>query len=383
MNKKIYKLHLIILFLFTIILPFPQKVFSLDFSAYAYILYCPDNEKVILEKNANKKLPIASTTKIMTALLALETSKLYDENVKITEEMIRVEGSSMGLRKGQVLPISSLAKGALTVSGNDAANSIAICLGGDFKNFSRLMNIRAKELKMNNTNFVTPSGLDEKNHYSTAYDMAILASEAMKNKEFLKVVSNLKTDVTFKEPNKIIPFYNENKLLKKYKGCIGIKTGFTKASGRCLVSCAEKENLRLIAVTLNAPDDWNDHIKLFDYGFSNFKYIVPKKENFSIPVIGGTEDSAELIFRDPVKIILKTNENPKITSKINIQKFIYAPTKKNKIAGEITYFLDGKKYKKYELVTKKEIPRKNKKLSFLEKIKNIVKNMKNKIIKKK
>ena len=245
------------------------------------------------------------------------------------------------------------------------------------------MNIRAKELKMNNTNFVTPSGLDEKKHYSTAFDLALLASEAMKNKEFLKVVSSLKTDITFKEPSKTIPFYNENKLLKKYKGCIGIKTGFTKSSGRCLVSCAERENLRLIAVTLKAPDDWNDHIKLYDYGFSNFKAIVPKDENFFLPVVGGEEDTAELFFKDPVKIVLKMNENPKISKRVSTQKFIYAPVCKNKDVGKVTYFVEGKKYKEYKLFTKKEIQKKNKKPGFLEKVKNFLRNMKNKIFHKK
>lgn len=365
------------------IFSFSQKVFSADFSAYSYILYCPDNGKIILEKNSNQRLPMASTTKIMTALLAFETSKLYDENIKITEKMVRVEGSSMGLKSGQTLSGSNLAKGALTVSGNDAANSIALWLGGSFENFSRFMNIRAKELKMNNTNFVTPSGLDEKNHYSTAFDLALLASEAMKNKEFLKVVSSLKTEVTFKEPNKTVPFYNENKLLKKYKGCIGVKTGFTKISGRCLVSCAERENLRLIVVTLKASDDWNDHIKLYDYGFSHFKAIVPERENLSVPVVGGKVDTVELFFKDPIKIVSNINENPKISKKVSTQKFIYAPVCKNKNVGKVTYFVDGKKYKECELFTKKEIQKKNKKLCFFEKIKKIVKNIKNKIFLKK
>lgn len=365
-----------LIFCFLLFLPPSNKIFSLDISASAYVLYCPENERVILEKDAHKKLPIASTTKIMTALLAFETSKILDDFITVNEKMVKVEGSSMGLKEGQILPISSLAKGALTVSGNDAANAIAISLGGTLENFANLMNIRAKELKMYDTNFVTPSGLDAKNHFSTAYDLALLASEAIKNKDFLKVVSSLKTDISFKNPRTTLPFYNENKLLKKYKGCLGIKTGFTKTSGRCLVSCAERGNLRLIAVTLNAPDDWNDHTKLFDYGFSNFKAIIPKEEKIFLPLVGGKEEEIVLITPEPLKIVVNINENPKLSTKVTVPKFLYAPLGKNKSVGEISYFVDGKEYKKIKLVTKKEYEKKNKKQNFFEKIKNTLKKIK-------
>lgn len=380
MKRKSLVFNLI--FCFLVFLQPSNKIFSLDISASAYVLYCPENGKVILEKNSHKKMPMASTTKIMTALLAFETSVLYDECIAIEEKMLQVEGSSMGLKARQILPISSLAKGALTVSGNDAANAIAISLGGTLENFANLMNLRAKELKMYNTNFVTPSGLDAKNHFSTAYDLALLASEAVKNKSFLKTVSSLKTDISFKNPRVTLPFYNENKLLKKYKGCLGIKTGFTKASGRCLVSCAERENLRLIAVTLNAPDDWNDHTKLFDYGFSNFKAIVPKEEKIFVPLVGGKEEEVLLTASCPLKMIVNINENPKISTKVTVPKFLYAPLEKNKSVGEISYFVDDKEYKKIKLVTNRDYEKKNKKQNFFEKIKNTLKNIKNKLFKR-
>ncbi len=360
-----------------------ESAYTIDISAESYVLYCPQSDEVILEKNAHKRSLIASTTKIMTALLALETAKIKDECITITEQMVNVEGSSMGLKEGQILPLSSLAKGALTVSGNDAANSIAISLGGSFENFSRLMNIKAKEIKMKNTNFVTPSGLDAKDHYSTAYDLALLASSAMENKDFFSIVSSLKTDVFYKNPNKKVPFYNENKLLKKYEGCLGIKTGFTKAAGRCLVSCAQRENLRLIAVTLRAPDDWNDHSKLFDYGFNNFKAILPKKEELSVPIVGSVEERAFLKTLEPVKIVVKKHENPEMCFKVETPKFLYAPVHKNSKVGSISYYIDKKIYKKYPLILVKDYKSKKQRTNFLKKIGNFFEKIAKKILKSK
>ena len=370
--KSIFLITLTILILCRIT---PKSACSIDISAESYILYCPENNEILLEKNAHKKSLIASTTKIMTSLMALETAKVRDECITITEQMVNVEGSSMGLRPGQVLPLSSLAKGALTVSGNDAANSIAISLGGSLENFARLMNIKAKEINMKNTNFVTPSGLDAKDHYSTAYDLAILAARAMENKDFFEIVSSLKTDVIYKNPNKKVPFYNENKLLKKYDGCLGIKTGYTKAAGRCLVSCAQRDNLRLIAVTLNAPDDWNDHSKLFDYGFDNFKVILPKKEELTIPLVGGLEEKISLETSEPVKIIVKKHENPEISFTINTPKFAYTPVNKNKKIGNIIYCTNKKIYKAYSLFPTKEYKSLKQKSKIIDKIGSFFKNL--------
>lgn len=371
MRKKILILTLFLLFIaFNPLLAHSPNfsVKALDFSAKAYILYCPENKKILLEKNANEKLPIASTTKIMTSLIALEIAKLKDEDVTITNEMLQTEGSSMGLKVGDFLPISSLVKGMLTVSGNDAANSIALSICPSLEGFSKLMNKKAKELGMKNSNFITPSGLDAKGHYSTAYDLALLASSAMNNSDFLKIASSSKLDVMFKNPKKISIFYNENKLLRKYKWCIGGKTGYTRLSGRCLVSCAQKDNLRLIAVTLNAPDDWNDHIKLFDYGFKNFKAIIPKEENIKISLLHGVEKYANLdIAKKPV-IVTKINNEPAITTKLELPRNLCAPVYKDKIIGTITYFLDGKEYAKCNITPYKDYLMKNNKTKVLEKI---------------
>ena len=354
MQKRDLKLILITILTICNLFIFSSKSISnaLDFSAKAYILYCPENRQIILEKSSNEKLPIASTTKIMTSLIALETAKIKDEDVVVTSDMLKAEGSSMGLNVGDVLPLSSLAKGMLTVSGNDAANSVALSLCSSLESFSKLMNKKAKELGMKNSNFVTPSGLDAKDHYSTAYDLALLASSAMNNEDFLKVASKTKTDVMFKNPKKVSIFYNENKLLKKYKGCIGGKTGYTKLSGRCLVSCAQRDNLRLVAVTLNAPDDWNDHIKLFDYGFSNFKASIPKDEDIKIPLLHGIDKYVNL-------------------ETIKTQSFEFANLTMDEASHGVT--VDGKEYAKCNLTPTKDYDEKNNKRKIWKKFTLFVK----------
>ena len=243
-------------------------------SAHAAVLYDPVTGTVLFEKNSREILPMASTTKIMTALLAFE-SDLVDAPVTVTEEMTAVEGSSMGLKPGDVLPLRELARGMMMASGNDGANAVALFLGETAEGFAEMMNARAAEIGMKQTCFVTPSGLDAEGHGSTAYDMALLAAEAMRCPAFSETVGQYSLLVDFLEPEKRVRYDNHNRLLHMYEGCSGIKTGFTKKAGRCLVSSAERDGVALICVTLNAPDDWNDHTVLYDYGFSCFSAWVP------------------------------------------------------------------------------------------------------------
>ena len=250
---------------------------SVSVSAYAAVLYEPVSGTVLFEKNSREVLPVASTTKIMTALLAFESEHRGDP-VTITPEMISVEGSSMGLRAGEVLALGDIARGMMMASGNDGANAIALYLSDSAEAFSEKMNARAAELHMMQTHFVTPSGLDAEGHGSTAYDMALLAAEAMQNEEFAAAVGQTTLSVPFISPEKTVRYENHNRLLKLYPDCTGIKTGFTKKAGRCLVSSAERDGARLICVTLNAPDDWNDHMNLYDYGFAQLAERTLKDE---------------------------------------------------------------------------------------------------------
>ena len=300
-----------------------------DISAECAVLMTAQTGSVIFEKNAHRRHSMASTTKIMTSLLAVESGKMQNE-IKATDKMVNVEGTSMGLSAGDSISLLELCYGMLLPSGNDAANTAALYLGGNVKIFAEMMNSRAAEIGMSDTNFVTPSGLDDENHYSTAYDMALLGREAVKNPQFLKICSSSKASVSFGSPAYERTLYNHNRLLNSCDGVIGIKTGFTKKSGRCLVSCAEKDGVRLVAVTLNAPDDWNDHIKMLDYGFEK---VVSKDVKLPLPesvsVVGGENEVLNITSQ---KIgIESTAEN--VTYRVFLPRFIYAPVHTGDVVG--------------------------------------------------
>lgn len=315
-------------------------------SAQSAVLLCAQDDMSLWEKNATEQLPMASTTKIMTALLALEyVENVEDSVVTITEEMVAVEGSSMGLRAEDEILLSDLAVGMLLASGNDAANSVALFLAGSQEEFARQMNERAKEIGMHNTGFVTPSGLDAEGHYSTAYDMALLAREALKNSLFREIASSKARMVHFKNPEKDVQYSNHNKLLWLYEGCIGVKTGFTKKSGRCLVSAAERDGTTLIAVTLNAPDDWTDHQALFEYGFSRWKTISLGAQDVSRPVacVGGSREVVTVQGKESGYVTLPVEQANQVTSEIFLPKFLYAPIRAGEPVGAVKYYLEGEK----------------------------------------
>lgn len=347
-----------------------------ELTAQSAVVICADTGQIIYGKNEHEKRPMASTTKIMTALLALEIASADDVSITITDKMVPVEGSSMHLEVGNILPISSLAKGMLTVSGNDAANSAAIALGGSTELFADMMNEKAKQIGMKNTNFVTPSGLDHDNHYSTAYDLALLGSYAMENESFYNICSKRKVEVPFIEPYKTITLRNENRMLHRYDGCIGIKTGFTKISGRCLVSCAEREKLRLIAVTLNAGDDWNDHEKLLDYGFSKMKAVIFEDNNlFKVPLVGSDKSELICVAKGSVRVIVDRNEIDKITRLVELPAFVYAPIKEGDIVGKIQYILNGKVIETNNVFAQKQSSCANKEKNIIKKFFDFLKNL--------
>ncbi len=324
-------------------------------SAQSAVVICADTGKIIFGKSEREPRPMASTTKIMTALLTLEAAQNEDFNVTITDKMVPVEGSSMYLQVGQVLPLSSLAKGMLTVSGNDAANSAAITLGGSVDGFVDLMNKKAKQIGMLDTYFETPSGLDKGNHHSTAYDMALLGAYALENRAFFDISSKKRVEVPFREPNEIRTLYNENRMLKRYEGCIGVKTGFTKLAGRCLVSAAEKNNTRLVAVTLNAGDDWNDHEKLLDYGFSQVETVVfDNKDYVVLPIVGGRVNEVTAFVKDKISLTLTKGDKNKIEKVVEVPTFLYVPLKQGQVIGKVKYKLNDQILAYNDLIVSKD-----------------------------
>ncbi|MBM7598319.1 D-alanyl-D-alanine carboxypeptidase [Virgibacillus halotolerans] len=235
-------------------------------SANNAVLIDQSTGRILYEKKANEQQSIASITKIMTAILAIESGK-WKEEAKTSRRAIYTEGSSIYLEQGEKMTIEDLTYGLMLRSGNDAAVTISEHVGGSEEGFVYLMNEKARWLGMLNTNFENPHGLDSDHHYSSAYDMAILMRYAMDNDQFKKVTGT----TTHQADNRTYSWQNKNKLLTQYyDACIGGKTGYTKKTGRTLVTAAHKDGVDLIAVTLNAPDDWQDHTSMYEWGFDQY-----------------------------------------------------------------------------------------------------------------
>lgn len=307
---------------------------SVNVSAQSAVLMCVNNGEILFSRNADKQLSMASTTKIMTSLLALEAAAPETE-ITVTKDMVSVEGTSMGLLPGDSVSLKELVYGMLLQSGNDAANTVAYVLGGSPEGFAKLMNERAAQIGMKNSNFVTASGLDDESHYSTAYDMALLACECIKNPEFKAICSQKTARLTYGNPPYARTLTNHNKLLWKSEDVIGIKTGFTKKSGRCLVSAAERNGVTLVAVTLNAPDDWNDHLSMIEYGFSQCKGIelVCDLSNVRLNVAGGVKNNVSVELSDNPEWL--ADENCYVH--LLIKPIVYAPVKKGDIVGTAVF----------------------------------------------
>ena len=315
-------------------------------SAKAAVLLCADNGTVLYEKNADERLAIASITKIMTALLALEYAQTNDKAVVFTAAM-QAEGSSMYLQVGDTLRLSELVKGLMMVSGNDAANAIALGIAGSAEAFAKQMNRKAQQIGMTNSHFVTPSGLDDEQHYSTAADMARLCAYAMRNERFAAIVSQRRETVHYLVPeNKTQVCVNHNRLLSLYDGCIGIKTGFTKKAGRTLTSCAERDGVRLVAVTLNDPDDWQDHQTLFDYGFSLTERttVLRTSDCYTLPVVGGQADAVVVCPVRDVSLTRLKNRPDTVRICCMMPHFIYAPVADSQTVGEVVIYYNGQPF---------------------------------------
>lgn len=320
-----------------------------EVSAQSAVVLTADTGAVLFEKDGHTPRPVASTTKIMTALLALEAAQERgDPLVDITQEMVAVEGSSMGLQAGDSISLTGLAAGMLLASGNDAANAAALYLDGSLESFAARMNQRAAALGMEDTHFVTPSGLDGEDaqglgHLSTAYDMALLARAALEDQAFRQLCSSPSLAVEFAEPVKRVTYTNHNKLLTQYQGCVGVKTGFTKEAGRCLVSAAERDGALLIAVTLNAPNDWQDHTALLDYGFSQVEpyQLAGGDVRLTVPVVGSPVEVVSLRGSNGGEVTLPLGQGAQVERVVHAPKFLYAPVEAGEQVGEICWYLEG------------------------------------------
>ena len=297
--------------------------------------------EIVFEKDADRRSLIASTTKLLTALVVLERADPAEE-IEIRPEWTGVEGSSMYLRAGERYTVRELLEGLLLASGNDAATALACHTAGGVEAFADLMNRRAKELGMNGSHFANPHGLDDPAHYSTARDLALLMSACLQNRSLAALLAE-KSAVVGEQT-----YVNHNKLLTLCPGCLGGKTGFTEAAGRCLVSCCEREGTRLICVTLCDPDDWVDHQVLYNWAFSRYATRnVTEKLSFQVPVVSG-ERRFVLVEARALRLFLP--RTAEITLTAHLPRFVFAPVRAGEHAGTVQVFRDGERIHEAELI---------------------------------
>ena len=309
----------------------------------AYVLDAVSG-RVLYEKNATERSLIASTTKIMTALIVCEQFNVLDR-MRIPTEAVGIEGSSMYLQEGEVLTIQELLYGLMLSSGNDAAVALAIYCGGTVEGFAELMNDKARNLGLSGTHFENPNGLDSPGPYSTAKDLAKLAAYAMENPIFYKTVSakSVKAGERY--------LTNHNKLLWRVEGADGVKTGFTKAAGRILVSSATREGRRLIAVTIDDPDDWDDHAALLEEGFSRYcvqRIVTAGQYIDTLEVVGGDNHKVQVLAAENFDYAIASDERPQLA--LPGPGFVYAPAVEGADAGYAYVLIEGKAIGKVPVV---------------------------------
>ena len=307
--------------------------------------------RTLWEQNADKRRGPASTTKIMTALVAAEQLPLSTE-VTIPKEAVGIEGSSVYLTEGEIFTLEELLCCTLLESANDAAVAVAIAVSGSIENFAVLMNEKCAELDLKDTHFTNPHGLDHEEHYTTARELGIIAAAALENDALRKIFSTYKMTVAAPDGG-VRLLINHNRLLKSIDGCIGVKTGYTKSNGRCLVSAAERDGLRLIAVTLDDGNDWHDHTLMLEAGFEAYERVDLSSFTDSLPQIGvvnGEQSRVRTVLAEKVLVTIPKS-GVKIECKTEAIAPLPAPISRGQEAGEIVFTCEGKEIARVPLVT--------------------------------
>ena len=334
-----------------------------EISAQSALVLDASTGRVLYEKNADQRSLIASTTKIMTALIVCEQCNVLDR-MRIPQAAVGIEGSSMYLQAGEVLTVQELLYGMMLHSGNDAATALAIYCAGTVEGFAELMNDKARSLGLKDTHFTNPHGLDAPDHYSTARDLAVLSAYAIKNPIFAKTVGARQVTVGSRS------LRNHNKLLWRVEGANGVKTGYTRAAGRILVSGACRDGRQLISVTIHAPDDWNDHAYLLEDGFSRFTHtqIIQKDQYMgSLDVLEGTDSTVSLLAEEGFSFPMAKGEQ--ISVELPGLGFVYAPVTEGAEAGYAHILVDGVSVGKVKLVFGQTVERRKlQEKSFFQKL---------------
>ncbi|MBQ9313654.1 MAG: D-alanyl-D-alanine carboxypeptidase [Clostridia bacterium] len=333
-----------------------------NLNARAAILYDVTYDRILYEKNAKQRRANASTTKMITALVAYEYGDL-DDMVEVSRNAATTGGSSINLKTGDKISLDSLIKGLLVHSGNDAAVAIAEYIAGDVESFSKLMNQKAQEIGAVDTHFVSPHGLDEDNHYSTAYDLMLISKEMLKNTYLANIISQKTLEITVNDNSKALNSTNE--MLSYYEGANGVKTGYTGNAGRCLISSAKKNERQLISVVLGCDSKKNrtvDSIRLLDYGFNNYEIVnladFVKKDLYI--VVDKSEGEIYRLSKDlNLMYPLKENEKEKVEVEYDLKTNLTAPLFKGENVGTVKIKLDGGIINQIEYTLPQNINRKS------------------------
>ena len=357
MFKRILYLILIIFNIYVPVYAMPLN----DITAKSFVLIEAKTGKIIFEKDANQKMYPASTTKMMTLIVALENSNL-DDIVTASEQASQTEGSTLWLAPGEQLKMSDMLYGMILVSGNDATVAVAEHIAGTVPEFAKLMTKKAREIGANNTNFVNSSGLPDPNHYSTAYDLAMIAAYGYRNPDFAKIVGTNHKIIPWagKEFNREL--FNENRILSLVEGGNGVKTGYTSIAGRCLVSGAQRNDVQLIAVVLDSDRMWDDSIKLLNAGFEqvNSKKMFNKGDVLkTVKIKEGHEEKLDVTINKDVVLPIINNEQDNYNVVVEAPENINAPVKKGDKIGVVNVFYGNKNVEQVDLIAGESIAKKS------------------------
>ncbi|WP_432664836.1 D-alanyl-D-alanine carboxypeptidase family protein [Wukongibacter baidiensis] len=359
LKKTLFK-ALMILLIFSLI---PANVYAN--SAECAIVMEVKTGRILYSKNINVKRPMASTTKIMTALVAMENRDL-ESIVNVPDEAVGVEGSSIYLRNDEKVKLKDLLYGLMLRSGNDSAVAIAHHVSGSVEDFSNLMNKKAKKLGANNSNFKNPHGLHHKDHYTTAYDLALITRAALLNENFKKIVSSKRW---IAERDGYNTFYNKNKTLSQFKGGDGVKTGYTKVAGRCLVTSATRNGMQVLCVVLNDPNWFNDCYSLMGRSFEKYQAYKVLDKNFDIKgftVDKGEKDKSYMRVKKDIIIPVTESERDKVRTVIECNEKYQAPIARSQKLGKAKIYIGDKLITTADLYSREDID----KNTFMNKIKN-------------
>ena len=350
--KQNYKIFAVIILLLTILFLWNVMIYTKnkDFirvnaltGAKSMVVMDVDSNRVLLSQNPNEQLAMASTTKIMTAIVAIEESSDLNEIVKINDKAVGIEGTSIYLQKNESMPLKDLLYGLMLASGNDASLAIGYHIGkGNLESFIDKMNEKAKEIGAKNTQFINPHGLDTVGHYTTAYDLALITAYAHKNDIYKEIAGTKKIQISSTPDGHNRFLLNKQRLLKTYEWCVGGKTGFTDNAGRCSVSVSEKNGLRLVCVVLNAPNMFEDSILAFNTAYNTYEkteLLKPYTYIDSLPLYNDEENMVKVYTEKGFSYPLKKGEKANISVEIELPSALTPPIKKEEPVGKLKIYL--------------------------------------------